>query len=343
MNILKWFLFPLALLYGSVTFFRNKLFDAKVFKTHSYSKPTIGVGNLSTGGTGKSVIVDYLITLLKKEQRLAVLSRGYKRKTKGFVLGDSTSSAQTLGDEPFQFLKKNPEIKVAVAEKRVVGMVKLQQLRPQLQVYVWDDVLQHRHVKPGLMILATTFDSPFYKDCVVPMGTLREWRKGYRRADLILVTKCPDSLAAQTTNAIRKKINLKEHQQLFFTKIAYASVLIGNGRTINLDALAGEKYLLVCGIANPKPLIGYLTALGHHFDTLIYPDHFHFDTKAIAVITKKSEGLHIVTTEKDYGRLAPLIPTATLFYLPITMDFIFPEQRLAFDKRIKVYVSKNKN
>lgn len=335
MKLLVWLLFPFALLYALVTSVRNTLFELKLWKSQHYSKPTIGVGNLSMGGTGKSVVIAYLIARLKKERSLAVLSRGYKRKTKGYLLADKTSTAQTIGDEPYQFFQNHPEIKVAVAEKRALGMEQLLKLQPSPEVFLWDDVFQHRHVTPKLLILTTTFLNPYYKDCVFPMGTLRERRQGSKRANIILMTKCPENLSPKEANQIRKKLKLQDSQQLFFTTIQYDLRLKGEGGMLSLENLQKERFLLVCGIANPQPMISFLKAQGCQFEPLIYPDHYNFNTNALEEINRKGQGKKIITTEKDYGRLAPHLKRNDLYYLPIQMKFVFSEDQIAFDSLIQ--------
>ena len=323
------------MIYGIVNTVRNGLFDLKFWKSKYYSKPTIGVGNLSMGGTGKSVVVTYLIALLKKEHPIAVLSRGYKRLTKGFVLADKKATAKTIGDEPYQFFKKNTDIMVAVAEKRVIGMEQLLRLKHPPEVFVWDDVFQHRHVTPRLMILTTTYHKPYFKDYVFPMGTLRERRIGVGRAHIILMTKCPENLSRSQAEEIKEHLKLQRGQHLFFTRIQYDPILRGQKTPVLLESLNREPFLLVCGIANPEPLIQYLKAQGHQFETLLYPDHFNFDQKAVYDIRRKALHKKILTTEKDYGRLYPYLKTEALYYLPIQMGFVFPKEQAIFDRLVR--------
>ena len=330
-----WLLFPFALIYALITTIRNELFDLKVWKSRRYSKPTIGVGNLSMGGTGKSVVIDYLIDLLKKEHALAVLSRGYNRKTKGFLLADKDATAKTIGDEPFQFYIKNPEIKVAVAEKRSLGMQHLLKLNPSPEVFLWDDVFQHRHVSPKLMILTTTFYKPYFEDYVIPLGTLRERRKGVKRADIVLVTKCPEKLSLDQAAQIRTKLKLDAFQYLFFTKIQYDPELICKSGKLSLKTFGKEKFFLVCGIANPDPIIAYLKEQGYQFESLLFPDHFNFNRKAVLQIQSKAKNKKLLTTEKDFGRLAPLLNNLELYYLPIRMGFVFEKDQKTFNTLIK--------
>ena len=215
MKNLKFLLYPLSVLYSIYTSFRNLLFDLGLIDSIEYKIPTIGIGNLSTGGTGKSIIVDYLIERFKKNKKITTLSRGYNRNTKGFVQASESSDAYEIGDEPFQFFSKHPEINVVVCEDRRKGMNILLKNLSDTELCIWDDVFQHRFVKPGLMILSTTFQYPFYKDEILPIGNLRENKDSSKRADIIIVTKCPIDMQINDKETIIKSLNPLANQKVF--------------------------------------------------------------------------------------------------------------------------------
>jgi tetraacyldisaccharide 4'-kinase len=334
MKIIKGFLFPFAIIYGLIVMIRNTLFDSGILKEHQILKPSIGVGNLSSGGTGKSVVVDYLICLLKEKYSLVVLSRGYKRNTKGVVVGSHESNAASLGDEPFQFMKKHPEISVVVAEKRVLGIQKIDKIAKKDSVILLDDVMQHRYVKPSLMILTSTFETPYFSDQILPVGSLRESKKGSKRADIILITKCPENMEQEQIHFFKEKLSLEKHQQLFFTSIGYSTHIQNTFKSLLLDKIS-NPFLLITGIAEPKPLLVFLNEKQLIFEHLSYPDHHNFNSSDIAHIQKRRGDKMILTTEKDYTRLSPLIEDENVYYLPIKMEFINHEDQILFDKTIQ--------
>lgn len=311
MNLLRKLLFPFSLLYGGITAFRNFLYNNGYLKSKSYNLPIICVGNLSTGGTGKSPMVELLVSFLKETHQIAVLSRGYKRKTTGFREVLQNSSVEEVGDEPLQFKKKFPEITVAVCEDRQTGIEKLQK---QAQVIVLDDAFQHRKVTASLNILLTAFDSLYSDDCMLPTGNLREPKFGAKRADIIVVTKCPENLSEQTIDKIKRKLKPKPSQQIYFSKIGYASEIQNREEKKPLSFLKKREFLLVTGIANPKPLIEYLRNEGLKFDEKSFPDHHNFTAAEMGELKKQPL---ILTTEKDFMRLEPLSKTTDLYYLPI--------------------------
>jgi tetraacyldisaccharide 4'-kinase len=213
---LKFLLYPLSVFYSIYSSFRNLLFDIGIIDSIEYKIPTIGIGNISTGGTGKSIIVDYIIEKFKINKKITTLSRGYNRKTKGYVHASEKSNAYEIGDEPFQFFSKHPEINVVVCEDRRKGMNIILNNLPNTELCIWDDIFQHRFVKPGLMILATTFQYPFYKDEILPIGNLRENKESYKRADLIVVTKCPVDLKTKDKEKFIESLNPTDNQKAFF-------------------------------------------------------------------------------------------------------------------------------
>ena len=329
MNTWRILLFPFSLIYALVTSTRNKLFDWGILKSHHISIPSIGVGNLSVGGTGKSVVVDFLISSFRGKSRIAVLSRGYGRETKGVVVADQTSSASTIGDEPFQFYSKYSGIEVVVAEKRVRGIKKMIQMNRQLDLILLDDVLQHRSISPSIMLLTTTYDQPFFSDTLLPVGNLRELKSGAKRAEIIIVTKCPNKLTQDQMDVFAVKLNLNPNQQLFFTKIKYSSTIQNTTTKLLLKDLKND-FILVTGIANPSPLVQYLKGLNLHFQHLEFPDHHVFSSSDISRIKMMSQNGLVITTEKAFTRLRPLIENKTLFYLPISMEFLHPKMATQF-------------
>jgi len=332
MKLIRIILFPIVPIYYLVTWLRNKLYDAKIKASKSYDFPVICVGNLSTGGTGKTPMIEYLIRLLKDEKSLATLSRGYKRKTKGFVLADRDANADTIGDEPFQFYRKFNDINVAVDTDRQNGIAQLRNLKTQPDVILLDDAYQHRKVKAGFNILLTAYDNLYYKDMVLPTGNLREPRSGSKRADVIVVTKSNTDISQLEKSEITSKLKLKKHQKVCFSYIAYASKVISSKRTLELINL--PKFTLVTGIANAKPLVDFLKNKGLEFDHLEYSDHYNFKLSDIETLNSKSL---IITTEKDYVRLSVNRNLKDkLYYLPIKLEIDNSE---IFNEAVKAFVN----
>lgn len=305
-SVVRILLYPFALLYGAVVWLRNRLYDTGFFSSIEFSVPVISVGNLSVGGTGKTPHVEYLIGLLQYQYKIATMSRGYKRHTQGFLVADENTNALRIGDEPMQYFMKYPELVVSVAEERITGIPALLQRRPEVEVVLLDDAYQHRSVKAGLNILITDYSRPFYTDHILPYGRLRERRSAYKRADVILVSKCPPSLDATTAADIVKKINPLPHQQVFFTAIQYHTPY--NFITREPVSLTGGNIVLVCCIARPEPLIAQLRQQANDVHILSYPDHHYFVTKDLEEIKAAYDNWQvnnkvIVTTEKDAARL----------------------------------------
>lgn len=297
---------------------RNKLYDARVMPSKSYNFPVVCVGNLSTGGTGKTPMIEYLIRLLKSDFKVATLSRGYGRKTKGFILSDENVTAEDIGDEPFQFYNKfKNEVAIAVDADRQNGIAKLHDLVAP-DVILLDDAFQHRKVAAGFNILLTDFNKLYSKDVVLPTGNLREPKAGAKRANAIVVTKCPENLSETEKQAVVKSLNPLAHQQVFFSKVAYAKEVYGNDPRVDLEAFLKQRFTLVTGIANPKPLVNYLNTLGADFEHLKFPDHHGFSKKEVELLAQKDR---ILTTEKDYMRLMTEERLKQkLFYLPIQVE-----------------------
>ena len=332
MLFLRKILYPFSIIYDIVTSVRNFFFDKGIFKSKSYDLPVLAVGNLCVGGTGKSPMIEYLIRLLKDDFRIATLSRGYRRKSDGFVLGNSTSTADDLGDEPMQFHQKFPDIKVAVDGDRQNGISQLlQQVNPD--AILLDDAFQHRKVTAGFYILLTKYDSLFVDDLILPAGNLRESKRGAQRATIIIVTKCPEKLSSEEQAKIRKKLNPSSSQRVFFTCISYANEVSGNEESKLLTALKNIQFTLVTGIANPRPLVNHLDSLALNFEHISYKDHHNFSEKELNELSKKQL---IITTEKDYMRLKNSL--TNVYCLPIVTEFL--SDRDVFDKSILSFIRK---
>lgn len=330
MILLRKILFPLAFLYWLITFIRNWLYDKGIFKSHSFTIPIIAVGNLSVGGTGKTPQIEYLIRLLSDKYKVAVLSRGYKRASEGFVLADENATASSIGDEPFQFYSKFPTIHVAVDANRKNGIENLLQLPNKPDVILLDDAFQHRKVKAGFYILLTAYDDLFCDDFILPFGNLREPSSGKKRADMIIVTKCPNDLSELAQQKIREKMKVK--QPVFFTTIQYDDYVFGNDSQLLVSQIQSESKVLVAGIAKPKLFFDFLK--NDNDETLVFPDHHHFSKQDCEQILAKANGRKIITTEKDFVRLNGLLPKEQLFYLPIKSTFLNTD----IDKKIQNYV-----
>lgn len=346
-SFVKIILYPFALIYGSIVWLRNRLYDTGFFSSISFSVPVISVGNLSVGGTGKTPHVEYLIRLLQYQHKVATMSRGYKRRTQGFLLADENANALRIGDEPMQYHMKYPEVAVSVAEERITGIPRLLQLQPNVDVILLDDAYQHRSVKPGVNILITDFSKPFYDDYILPYGRLREKRVAYKRADIIIVSKSPTSLSLPEANEIKQKIAPLSHQKVFFSFIQYDKPY--DLFTNEFVSLQGENTLLVCCIARPESLIAHLKQTVQEVHTLPYADHHYFLSKDLEEIKETYNNWQvtnkvIVTTEKDATRLylhAEKLRewNIDIVVLPIKVDMLFNEGS-HFDELVTSYVEK---
>lgn len=335
MKLLRLLLLPVVPIYCTVTKYRNMFYDFGVFASQSYDFPIICVGNLSTGGTGKTPMVEYLVRLLKDNRKLATLSRGYKRTTDGFVQAEESSNAKTLGDEPFQFYSKfKDDIVVAVDEQRREGIKKLIKHNPDLELILLDDAYQHRAVKAGFNILLTSYDNLYVNDMCLPTGNLREPISGADRANIIIVTKCPTDITKDEMSKIRVLLQTKMNQPIFFSFINYSDSVYSIDVSKPLEKLLDTKFSLVTGIANSEPLVKHLKSKSLEFEHLEYKDHHNFTEKDI----EDMEGKLILTTEKDYMRLKPKMKDSSkLFYLPIEMEFI--EESDVFDSEIRKFIN----
>ena len=337
MNLLRKILFPFAILYGFITSIRNFLFGKGILKSTSFDIPVIAVGNLSVGGTGKTPQIEYLIRLLSDKYKVATLSRGYKRKSEGFVLANENSNAEILGDEPFQFYQKFPNIMVAVDANRTNGIQQLLSQNEKPEIVLLDDAYQHRKVKAGFYILLTSYGDLYADDFMLPTGNLRESRSGAERASIVVVTKCPKILTEEEQTEIRLRLKLKSSQKVFFTFIDYDMVIYGKNEKIAVSEIKPESKLLLAGIAKPKPFFDYLK--NESDECLTFPDHHHFSDADLNSIRNKANGRKIITTEKDYVRLKDSELVDQLYYLPIKSSFINHQQD--FDATILEYVKEN--
>lgn len=332
MKILRILLFPIVPIYFFVTWLRNRLYDSGVKSSKSYGFPVICVGNLSTGGTGKSPMVEYLIRLLQTDKKVATLSRGYKRVTKGFLLADENVNVDMVGDEPFQFYNKFKNIQVAVDEDRQHGIKKLRNLKQQPEVILLDDAYQHRKVKAGFNILLTSFGKLYINDIVLPTGNLREPMSGAKRADVIVITKSPSDLDEERKVSIVRQISPKGHQSVFFSSIKYSDTIHATNTKMHLEDL--NLFSLVTGIANANPLVNYLNSKNLDFEHLEYGDHYNFTIKDIELLEQKEI---ILTTEKDYMRLFEVESLRDkLFYIPIEITLDKPKE---FNRLIQNFIN----
>jgi tetraacyldisaccharide 4'-kinase len=374
MKYLRWLLFPFSLLYGLVVVIRNWCYDAGIFKSYSAEVPVISVGNLDVGGAGKSPMTEYLIRLFKDEHKLATLSRGYGRLTKGYVVKESIeesgvikesavksqqsrvssqerkahnsqlTTAQQIGDEPAQFAQKFPDITVAVCEARVDG---IKQLQGEHDLIILDDAYQHRAIKPGFSILLFDYNRVNEPHLLLPAGNLREAFSGRKRADVIIISKCPEALTADEQNAIIKRIKPFGNQQVFFTSIAYQPLQDLDGKPADISIKPDTTVFLLTGIANANPLIGYIKKSTAHIIHHNYPDHHRFSLKNISKLAGEysactAKNKLIITTEKDAQRLVehellPLVQQLPVLVMPIGVNFLNGTQQ-QFNKLVMNYV-----
>lgn len=328
MNFLRKILFPLGFIYWIVTYLRNLFYDLGFLKSYKIPMKSIVVGNLSVGGTGKTPHIEYLIRLLR-EKKVATLSRGYGRKTKGFILADEKVDATTIGDEPFQFFSKFKNISVAVDGNRTNGIQQLEKL-VNPEVVLLDDAFQHRKVTAGFYVLLTDYNHLFADDFILPFGNLREPSMGKKRANLIIVTKCPNDITDLAKQKIKQKINVEV--PVYFSHIVYDELVYNSNSHLRLEEINQSK-LIIAGIANPTSFIEKTKNEGD--EVLIFSDHHEFSAQEIETIKAKATNKIIITTEKDYMRLQGKIDDAVLYYLPIKVALDNTSQ---FDKTILDYV-----
>lgn len=348
-------LFPLSVLYGFITDLRNFFYNKGLLKSEVFDIPIICVGNITVGGTGKTPHTEYMARLLSKDFNVAILSRGYKRKSDGFVLGSEISDVDELGDEPFQMLNKMPEVTVAVDKDRVHGVKMLMGLKPETDVIILDDGYQHRRLKPGFTILLVDYSRPIGKDHMLPYGNLREHKKNTKRADIILITKCPRDLSPELKNILTDELQGKNSQEIFFTSLKYdipVSVFGINKKIYpEWNSFLESGAVVITGIARPEPLLVHLQKLFSEIKHLDYPDHHDFteaDLQSCLSAFKelKTTFRYFITTEKDAVRLRniPYLPEEikdNLYLIPVSIQFHGSEKE-RFDKLIFDYVRENR-
>ncbi|MFC2635432.1 tetraacyldisaccharide 4'-kinase [Prevotella histicola] len=352
-HINEW-LIPLSWLYGIGVGFRNQLFNIGLLKQHDYDIPIISVGNITVGGAGKTPHVEYLIRLLKDKVKVAVLSRGYKRKTHGYVLANDSSTVTDIGDEPYQMKQKYQDVHIAVDKKRVDGIAHItgDAETNDTDVILLDDAFQHRYVKPGINILLVDYHRLIIYDKLLPAGRLREPQSGKNRADIVIITKCPKDLKPMEFRVLTKAMNLYPYQSLYFTTIEYESLtplFAKEKSTIEKEALEDKHVMLITGIASPKQIIIDLKPHVKEMTTLAFSDHHQFKNKDIMKINETFDAIKgekiIVTTEKDATRLEQLEGVSeevkqNLYVLPIKVKFMINQEE-EFNDKIIDYVRKN--
>ena len=337
-------LLPFALLYWLGISIRNWLYKKNILKSASFGLPLICVGNLSVGGTGKSPMVEYLVSNLKDKFKVATLSRGYKRKTKGYALANENTTALEIGDEPMQFHQKFPDVPIAVGEKRVEAIPQLLHDKPETQAIILDDAFQHRAIKAGLNILLTEYSNLFTRDFYLPTGDLRDLKSSYKRAEIIVVTKCKPDLTEAEKQKVVKEISPLSSQLIFFTAIDYGQMYhISSNKLFTPDATT--EVLLVTGIANPRPLKKMLEEHSNSYHMLQYSDHHIFTIDDLNEIKEKFKKIEttnkiILTTEKDAVRLIKFtneIVELPLYVIPVRHQFLF-EEGGSFDKTVSDFI-----
>jgi tetraacyldisaccharide 4'-kinase len=346
-------LLPLALIYGFVVYLRNRLYDLGLIRVYKPQKHTICVGNLSVGGSGKTPHVEYLIRLLKNEFRIATLSRGYKRKTKGFIIADENSTSADIGDEPLLYKTKHPDITVSVEANRVKAVKKLSSMDTPSGIILLDDAFQHRPIKCGLNILISEFDHIYFNDFLLPVGRLREGKGGAHRADIIIISKTPEKTTPVEIRNVMKDVNPLPHQYVFFSYLKYGelySISNAEEKISTLNDLFRYRLVVFTGIANAEPMITYLKEYSAGVSHLPFNDHHDFTENDIFNIRKYYESFEggnklIVTTEKDLMRLKqPEIWTIAermnIFVLPV--EVTFKDKTEEFNEIILKYARTNR-
>lgn len=339
----RWYLYPFSLIYGVITGIRNLLYDWKIISCTRFRTAIINVGNLSVGGSGKSPMVMYLAELLSKNHRIGVLSRGYGRVTKGYRITNYNSDYRSVGDESMQLFERfKNRFVIGVCERRVFGAKKMIQ-DMDLDVLILDDAMQHRSIKAGFNILMTDYHDPYFSDFILPAGNLRESKNGAKRADVIMVSKCPNHLTEEKKRFYISRIRPLPHQKVFFSSINYDENLFGKGKSLPDNNLSYYEILLITGIANPKPLLEHLGKFSQRIKHLKFPDHHNFTEqdvrKIISEYKKMGDYKLLLTTEKDYVRLKTYKQLEDfIYYWPINVNIDNNEQ---FNQIILNYVNKN--
>jgi tetraacyldisaccharide 4'-kinase len=345
----RFLLYPLIIFYGPIVYLRNLLYNLKILRSKKFAIPIISIGNITAGGTGKTPHTEFLVKILKKRFKIAILSRGYKRKTKGFRLAHANSSVAEVGDEPLQIKRKFPDLVVAVHENRAYGVEQLLQLekagKPEL--ILLDDAFQHRRIKPALNILLIDFYRQLKDDLLLPAGMLREGKGQMRRADVVIFTKCPDTLTSDQENAIIKGILPKPHQSIYFTGLQYGifTPVFHAPESPNIDA--SSSIIMLSGIAHPNVFKRYLCQITAHICEMSFPDHHFYKQKDLQKVEENyhqlsSANKFIVTTEKDMIRLrdcsfVPDVLRGSMYYLPLEIYFLNGKKD-AFTQRVIHYI-----
>lgn len=340
-------LYPISKIYGAVIAVRNKMFDMGILKQHQFDIPIVVVGNIAMGGTGKTPMTEFLIETLRYNYNVGVLSRGYKRKTRKFVLATRRSRPEDIGDESYQiFQKYGDDVTIAVCEDRVKGIKQMLEINKDINLIILDDAFQHRYVKPSLSIVLTEYGRPAFVDKLLPLGRLREPMSALNRSDIVVVTKCIDQIKPMDLRLFKENLNLFPYQKLFFSRYAYGHLVSVFPESVTyipaLDWLTEkDSILIVAGVANPKPFAKHLKQYKAKVKVLRFPDHHAFTQNDMAKIQNKFDEMpgvrkFIITTEKDSVRLAnnPYFPhklKSSIFYLPIKVEFM-PQSEEEFDK-----------
>lgn len=354
-RLFRLLLLPFSFVYGMAMLIRNKMFDWKLKKSHEFDLPVISVGNITVGGTGKTPHVEYLLELLQDKYKVATLSRGYKRQTKGYVLADENCNPATIGDEPFQIHSKFPGVMVAVCESRVTGIKSIVEANKNINTIILDDAFQHRYVKPGMSILLVDYNRPIHRDFVFPAGNMRESFYARKRADIVIITKVPSHINTTQINRLKKQLHLTRHQKLFFSAFEYGNLIPvfseaeHTNEVISLENL-NKSVLLVTGIAEPAPLVNYFHKKEIPTNLLQFRDHHDFTDADIRKISNELEKIDghnkiIITTEKDAVRIKHIqnIPyelIKKIYYIPVKVKILEGKQN-EFENKIIEYVGKD--
>ena len=334
-TLAKFTLLPLSKIYGAVTAVRNLCYNCNILKSQSFDIPVISIGNIAVGGTGKTPHTEYVAAALCDRFNIGILSRGYKRRTTGFVAATPQSTPHDIGDEPYQIYHKfGRKITVCVCEDRVAGITRMLKDDPTLNLVILDDAFQHRRVKPDISIVLTEYSHPYYEDKMLPYGRLRESPKNISRADIVVVTKCQDNATALDFRILNKNLGLIPEQGLFYSRYAYEQPrAVFGGPAIRLDQLTtNDSVLAIAGIANPKPFVRYIKSFDAHVKVNVFDDHHDYTRHDIALIAERFDAMkgarrYILTTEKDAVRLLnnPYFPKAlkpALMYIPLHVEFL---------------------
>lgn len=344
--ILRILLLPFSLMYGLIVGLRGLLYRMGIVRSSSFSVPVIAVGNLSVGGAGKTPHVEYLARLLSPYLPISIISRGYGRKSRGFRIVGKADDARSVGDEPYQYYLKYPSVKIAVSESRALGIPMLMSKHPEIKTVLMDDGFQHRSVKPGKNILLTEYNRPYYSDWLMPAGRLREWRSGADRADIIIVSKCPNDMTEQQRDEVLAKIKPKAHQSIYFTRFVYRKPY-SMRTTHQIDLAEVDQIVLLTAIAQEDYLLYHLDQYAATVHSLHYEDHHDFSPHEVSNVKLQYDQLPsnkkiILTTEKDAARLLLhreyiLKSELPIYVLPTNVEFLFDGAQ-EFDDEIKTFL-----